>query len=589
MLLSHGLKQHASILPTMAPSQRNKSDTNTSGTGWSTSSSSLRMSERMPDDAQEGEDPVSSRGARGAHLTDARKGHALKTLRERIHPGVTYRRLMETYLGACSWDVDAAHKRWVRDRERTIVGDAVTSVPPAAPAVETPGEEETDEHQDTEQDASETWRAMEEAGVGFKANFEQERRDAALALRQHVRESTQDHETLSPSEAVLFLHLSGWDLDEARESFRSQTSARRRLAYTFDQMRLRLPAEIDRSKKEDTMAQDERLAEFVSITGRPDWYSLLLCLQEHHWNLVDAVSFWFMHGVAPFVGTPTVGGTRVDGRRVNINLRPIEMPTDQDCQAPAIEDANWGQEPGVFGLLDGEGTSPDEDDHNEGGISQNRKRSTGFLIDELRGTAKVRNASPRRFLVEYVSGGRYWFMRFKREAAFRWPQLEDEGANQDTSVLVDNSTHVLFDWNNQGHVDLLNTWRRQAVQRATGLKLRAQTQQWSKAENDFLYDLMEEQLAQLKQQQPDKGEDELLPMSVSNKLKQDWADQLNRRFTGTTQPNSAKPRIDRKPAALITQRARCRSIVDRFKVTPDKDWFAKQERKRPRAEEPVSQ
>jgi hypothetical protein len=50
------------------------------------------------------------------------------------------------------------------------------------------------------------------------------------------------------------------------------------------------------------------------------------------------------------------------------------------------------------------------------------------------------------------------------------------------------------------------------------------------------------------------------------------------------QPPATRPREDRNLAAIMTQRGRIRVLVDKYKVTGDKTWFEKQDRKRKRAD-----
>jgi len=54
-------------------------------------------------------------------------------------------------------------------------------------------------------------------------------------------------------------------------------------------MREPLDRKIDVENTTTLLAQDERLAHFVNITGRPDWYSLRECLFEADWKLIEAV------------------------------------------------------------------------------------------------------------------------------------------------------------------------------------------------------------------------------------------------------------------------------------------------------------
>lgn len=472
---------------------------------------------------------------------------------------------MEAHLRATNWDVDAAYARWVADRQRVL--NPAPPAPSSSTSSSSSSSENSDEdisegEEDAKSDTSSTPLANR---IPFNANYEQERRDAALALRLHVQESSMNTATLSPSEAVLFMHLSSWDLGEAVARFISLRNARRSLRI-FDHMRTRVHQDIDR---DDTMAlqeQDERLAEFINITGRADWYSLRVCLQEHDWNLLAAISFWFMIGVRP-VRPPRSEG--VDGVRLDVNLQPMRVPEGNEWEAPLIEDDEWGPEPDYFGLDDDEGSSSEGE-----GIRMNRARKDGFLIissQSERQTAKRGLPNPRKFLVEYIQKGRYWYNRFRREKKLKWPELGDDPDADDGLEL--------FDWNNQQHVDWLNNWRRQSRVRSTGLKSRPQSQHWTQEEMDFLYALTKELLEDARRENPGVPDDDLLPMTITTEKKGEWAERMNKRFKGKTPAGASGPRDARNASALMTQRARMQSMVDDFKVTPDKIWFKKQAEK----------
>lgn len=418
--------------------------------------------------------------------------------------------------------------------------------------------------------------------IPFNENFEQERRDAALALRLHIEERTGERGVMSPAEAVLLLHQHNWDLTQAATSFTTMQHARSGLARTYDQMRIPVQREIAPVEEEiPCMHQNERLAEFINITGRNDWYSLRVALQKHNWNLVAAVSQWFTKGISP-VEAPAVvapyGGVRMD-----VNLRPLPMPTRAPTRSTASREG-WAREPSEFAMPSGEqDDSSSSDSEVSTLLRQKRKRPHGFMINSTRTTAKKGMRNDQKFLIEYISRGRYWFNRFERQDTFKWPNVgfpeEAHGhhPNPDTSKLVE------FDWNNQQHLHWLNNWRRQNIQRATGLQTRESAQRWTREELDFLYTLSEDLLQELLQKNPNKTEDKLLPLKVTMDKKIEWAKRINEKFSGTIQPGSSQPRHNREPSALMTQRNRTRAIVDRFKLKADDSYFGKVERKAQRA------
>lgn len=565
----------------------------------------------------------------------------IDTFRARIYPGVAGRSLMETYLEQANWNLENAIAAWRAARASLIASrpppppprspsprpaalraegrpgfgselqnlrgriilrfrnpNARPQTPPPAPSQAgaavpntplgvvlrlRPSEGATSARAAAPRQETSSGEKKDEVVIPFNDNFEQERRDAALALRLHLEERTGERGVMSPAEAVLLLHQHNWDLTQAAISFSTMQHARTGLARTYDQMRIPVQREIAPVAQQITiMQQSERLAELINLTGRNDWYSLRVALQERNWNLVATVADWYTIGIPPVEAPAAVapyGGVRMD-----INLRPLPMPTRQSTRSTARE-AGWAVEPEEFGVPSGEQDSSSSSDSEAGSslIKQKRKRPHGFMINSTRTTAKKGMRNDQKFLIEYVSRGRYWFNRFERQETFRWPdvnfseQPHGHHPNPDTSKLVD------FDWNNQQHLHWLNNWRRQNIQRATGLQTREQAQRWLQEELDFLYALSEELLQELLRNNPNKTEDQLLPLKVTMDKKTEWCRRMNEKFAGTMQAGSSEPRRPREPSALMTQRSRTRAIVERFKVKPDEAYFAKVERKEKRA------
>lgn len=423
--------------------------------------------------------------------------------------------------------------------------------------------------------------------IPFNDSFEQERRDAVLALRLHFEERLGEKGTISPAEATLLLHQQHWDLTQAARSFGTLQRTRRSLACTYDQMRSILQGPVAEVNQQTTlMQQNERLAELINITGRNDWYSLRVCLQQHSWDLVATVSQWFSEGIPPEEAQASVaphGGVRMD-----VNLRPLPMPTGESTRS-ASSTEGWAAEPEAFATEGGEhGQSSSEEE--SALFKQTRKRPHGFMVNSTRSTAKKGMRNDRLFLIEYISRGRYWYNRFERQQTFKWPGVgftaEAQGHEQDHhqhQPRPEDKRLVEFDWSNQQHLTWLNNWRRQNIQRATGLQIRARAQRWSPEELQFLYDLSEELLQEKARRFPGKTVGELLPLMISKATKEEWAKRMNEKFSGTIQPGSDWPRFDREETALMTQRARTRAIVDRFQLRADEDFFAKAARKQERA------
>lgn len=180
--------------------------------------------------------------------------------------------------------------------------------------------------------------------------------------------------------------------------------------------------------------------------------------------------------------------------------------------------------------------------------------------------------------MEYISKGKYNFNMFKKETDFYWPERGDQAPGP-------NSKRTLFDWKNQKHVTLLNSWWRQNQARVLNVSRRDKSQKWSEEELALLYDLMKELLEEEKKAHPNKTEAELLPLTVSNDKKKEWAKRMNDKFVGKILPGSKEPRKPREASALMTQRGRTRAIVDDFKVPEDKRYFARMEASTKRKQE----
>ena len=525
---------------------------------------------------------IATGGSRQPALSRAQQQHAVTALVDRLRPRVIDQNLVRVYLASVNWDVDRAFAQWNADRDAIINGRAAAAlVDPASD--EDDDDDDEDEKEDTtpagdagvprapSEDPSETLAAMEANSIskGFNASIEQERRDAALALRMHVGSESLGAITLSPTEAILLLHLSGWDLGSATAGFTTLRAARLRL-QRYDRMRVPLPEDVNRNEAIVMRRQDERLAEFINITGRPDWYSLRLCLEQFRWNLIEALQFWFLTGIRPVRPAKRL---KIDGIRIGLNMQLLPWPTEEVCQAPNA-DEGWGVEPEQYTPDD---AKPPTSDQEEGDLKVKTDRPFGFLISlgsGSRDTVKKGCPNPTKFLVESIVKGRYWWNRYLREGGLRWPEIEAAGGDRADPSLP------TFDWNNREHLEWLNNWNRQALVRATGTHVRARSQTWSQEEIDFLIQLTEELYQEAKREYPGLfKDDQLLPLLVSEKKKKEWVKRMSEKFTGTHQDTSGNPRKDRKPAAIMMQRGRVKVLVDRYKVAPDKVWFARREKK----------
>ncbi|EXJ53663.1 uncharacterized protein A1O5_13115 [Cladophialophora psammophila CBS 110553] len=287
-------------------------------------------------------------------LTDTDRRHRIDALRARISPHLTDRSLLETYLEVADWDGEDAFALWNADRENILRGTAAN------------------------QDST-TLSAMNESTIAasFNAIPEHERRDAALAFRLHFQ-SIFAGENLSRTEAILYLHFHRWDLGDAHDNLSNLEGIRHRIG-DYDRMRTPLPEEVDISDLVTTAQQDERLAEFISITGRPDWWSHRVVLQGFAWDLIAAISYWFLEGVPPYQpeNKEKRKSTKKDpdgkkyefGLRVGINERSLDWPTAEQCEAQrtAFMDDGWEAEPDRYSKPDtsGDASESDGDDSDE--------------------------------------------------------------------------------------------------------------------------------------------------------------------------------------------------------------------------------
>ncbi|KAK5051325.1 hypothetical protein LTR84_002977 [Exophiala bonariae] len=550
----------------------------------------------------------------------AEQVNLLDNFQQNIYPGVAARDMIIADLRASNWNLDAAIAAWRTRRQALLsqqaegepqvpANNAVsesssspssptsTASPPSTPSPPPPNRPVTVGRPIPRRNATSAPaklilrlhmrnsrpppRASQvtaaQSAVPFNENHEQERRDAALALRLHMEELIGEEGLISPAEAILMLNRRRWDLTQTAKEFRKLIKASRRettllrLARTYDQMRTPLQQEVAPPQQGTiSMQQSERLAELLNITGRNDWHSLRVCLQSHNWNLVAAVSQWFTQGIPPVQAPSSV---EHGGVRLNTNLHQLPMPTWDDTRsASSLE--GWAIEPEEF-AKPGEADSDSSSEEGTGLIKQDRKRLPGFLINASRATAKKGMRNNSLFLIEYISRGRYWYNRFEQQANLKWPGVGFPTAPHGQNPKPDQSKLVEFDWTNQRHVDWLNNWRRQNCDRVTGLKKRAEAQKWSEEELQFLYDLSAELLDKKKKESPHLPEDHFLPLRFDKDIKEDWRVRFNNRFRGTVQPGCSQPRLDREQSAIMTQRARTRAIVDRFRVKADVDYFKK--------------
>ncbi|KAK4938337.1 hypothetical protein LTR10_021221 [Elasticomyces elasticus] len=611
----------------------------------STNPSTPASSTNTPNNAQ------GSRSNRPSNISRITREHRIDTFRQRLYPQVTTRRVIEVLLETNDGNVDAAYNQYMAARRAILANlghptatqvNASTSSDSDIETEEDAGEESDKQGENGETTAEqvqaqkETKKLLTETDIPFNANTEQERRDAAFTLREHVRESTLYTETLTRTEAILWNYLQEWDIATAQETFQNVNHVRRQLARIFDQMRTPLQrdvvhvktagtgskprkqaavdpkeAETDANEEEEevddeatkakraadeelkrvSMAQDERLAEFINITGRPDWYSLLLTLQMHNWNLVGAVEHWYREGIPPYTGRPKRHTARLaadEGMRVGLNGKRMEKPSPEDCipsNMEEVDDDQWRDEDDFFDPEE-EGESDLSETPPPAATSQSnnereRDRKAGFALNTLTRLPHKGMPNPRRFVFEYIQNGTYRHNVFQHESFYFPERGEDENrpAKSKRQPRKPKDTPVPFDWNNGSHITKLTNWYRQNSIRVGGALRRGAHQTWSDAERQWLYDRMVELFQKTKLDHPKMSDDEIKKtMYVSDETKKAWEESYNNEFVGTQQPDGI--RKARNAAALMTMRARDARICEEFKINPDKTYFARPKNRR---------
>ncbi|KAI1609564.1 hypothetical protein EDD36DRAFT_75073 [Exophiala viscosa] len=568
---------------------------------------------------------------RPSNVSRATRENRIDNFRQRLYPQVTTRRVIEVLLETNNDDAEAAYQQYMAARRQILanLGHPQTAQANASDNEDEEGGGEQGEDGETTagqvQALPDTIELLTETDIPWNANTEQERRNVAYTLREHVRDSTLFTDTLTRTEAILWNHLQEYDIATAQETFQSVNHVRRQLARIFDKMRTPLQrdvvhmktrgtggkkAQADANEEEEeteeeraaaeelkrvSMSQDERLAEFINITGRPDWYSLLLVLQAHNWNLVRAVEQWYRDGVPPYTDRPKrypgqKGGIQKEeyGMRLDyMTGQTMTKPSPEDCipsNLEADEDDQWRDEDDFFDPEE-EGDSELEETPPPPPTSESKnnddRKKPGFTINRLTKLPYKGMPNPRRFVFEYIQNGKYVSNIFEPEKFYFPERGEDENRSPKTKRRSSKPRDkpVLFDWNNGKHITFLTNWYRQNLQRTVGTLRRAAHQTWSEAERQWLHDRMTELFQKHKAKNPNKSDDEILEhMHVDTATKNAWEKAYNEEFVGTKQ--SGGIRKPRNAAALMTMRSRDARICEDFLVKPDDTYFTRRKHNR---------
>ena len=255
-----------------------------------------------------------------------------------------------------------------------------------------------------------------------------------------------------------------------------------------------------------------------------------------------------------------------------------------------------------------------------------KERQPGFFINTDKTAVQVGLFHQDNLIIEWFAKGRYWFLRFKH-FKYYWPELPQVDHDTDASsseIDVDESRNddgndddgegeslndhervdgdaddegfffpdtvesarafstpppdapptgskkIPFDGNDQGCIKKLNAWRNLHRVRIGREIIRAGAQLWIQEEIDLFYDMHQELLDDMTARFPLRTRRELVEvLSIDGATKQGWVDRINQRLSGRILTEGGKPRTDRQPGALITQRQRFPKIFVHFRVKPD--------------------
>lgn len=320
----------------------------------------------------------------------------------------------------------------------------------------------------------------------------------------------------------------------------------------------------------------------LNLTGRQDVNSIRVHLRRYQYNFIAAVVTWQKSGipvVRPRAHEQSLeSGDRFPGLRAHPHGRVPRYP--EDAQQELQDNEDWRSESGVSAHTSSEEEAEDEEDvqdedGSDGDESEDGKElvgtagaeRVGALINGSREPAALGCRDTTKFIIERVKNGRYKALRF-RNFNFFWKNWKPKKGETRYSAKnpIPYKERPLFDWNKQSDINVLNTWRRQEFQRITGTQTREAPQDWVEAENDFLYNLHRDRLAELMSLSPQRPRESFLPLRVGPHLRRQWHRVFNDHFLGTVQSGSREPRRERTDGAINTHRGRVDGIVADFKV-----------------------
>ncbi len=548
-------------------------------------------------------------------------------------PEVFDQDLARRFLVETRYDIDQAEDVWRRhsarirrDRQIPPSPPPVVSAPPALPAQPNGNGNGQDDQSPAAPDSSSesedsgSDNGVEDSGGRIKlkdellsllrksllpfSSGEQERRDAALAFRETIKE--EHYLTLSISEAVLLLQLEDWDIGLARDAFRSHEVARRRLRYNFDGLR-------ELANVEDKIQESKCLQLLAEITRRSDWLSLKLALERANWNLVKVIIRWFKKGLPVFKDSQIPRNKKTTkgwGQRTDRWGNRLKNPSHDSTKPAKNNFTGWATDSNDFtdanvNPNNGEQPKPHiwgqqwRDDMEEAKKSPGARdrfireycgRQPGYLLSFDPQPLKPGAVAPSDFRLEWFAKGQYWFKIFNKSqfdhgrppsssesSSFSSQSSDSLGPSSGNSLAAQGQPPAKFDSNNAAHVGVLNRWRGNTRWTAGQFKLGERFQKWTMDELDFLYQLQAGRLAEYKKEFPWMARRELLEkhFQMPKSKKEEWELAFNKRFEGTILAGEQFPRRPRKAGAILEHRTRFPRLATHFRIPLDKEWSEK--------------
>lgn len=393
---------------------------------------------------------------------------------------------------------------------------------------------------------------------------EQERRQAADILFLLVAQlnATCDPGTAIPlarSEAVLILDAAGFDFEFALRLLKDRELATQLLHIRFDKLRSRSGSSAERLEQDDAA-----LAFYLTLTDRPDVYTMQLHLAAHGGNLVAAIANWQEHGVDPVRHAKDHGQTdsevwigrrrmiQEDGHKLVLRL----MPTHLEAHEYPARDLSWRQEPHLFALTTTEVGRAQQEAVLRDAPDTRGSRPYSFIINHDRKGLSKGCPNPKKFLIEYLERGKYRCNGYDvinsgmkvRDGRYFWAEKG--------KVNTDNKP--IFDVNNSAHRKHFNNMYRQGYHRPTGVLGRDPGTEWSQAEMAMLWQLFAQCYEELVGIAKGANTEVLLPFNVPEAKKQEMAKEIEKVESEERSANS-----------VVTMARRSRQICKDFVLTFD--------------------